>query len=186
MSHTEAVCVWTSRWKGLLRKPDIAGPTLYYCMSTGTNGLIKFRFNMYPSALLSQISFLVYDEDLILACSIWGKWPACASPIIEVVSVQKWAFVTATLLFVSVYCPAGCQNVTGDVWGNSEQGYRDVSKPRFFFALLCWLFLYARKLEMDVWEWGCFICPLCYRPQSCASLQSTLELCLTVSAGVSL
>ncbi|XP_076594012.1 discoidin, CUB and LCCL domain-containing protein 1 isoform X1 [Chaetodon auriga] len=28
---------------------------------------------------------------------------------------------------LSVYCPAGCQNVTGDVWGNSEHGYRDTS-----------------------------------------------------------
>ncbi|XP_058503011.1 discoidin, CUB and LCCL domain-containing protein 1 [Solea solea] len=28
---------------------------------------------------------------------------------------------------VSVYCPAGCKNVAGDVWGNSEQGYRDTS-----------------------------------------------------------
>lgn len=36
----------------------------------------------------------------------------------------------ALLLFVSVYCPAGCRNVTGDVWGSSEQGYRDVSKGR--------------------------------------------------------
>ncbi|XP_041649156.1 discoidin, CUB and LCCL domain-containing protein 1 [Cheilinus undulatus] len=27
----------------------------------------------------------------------------------------------------SVYCPAGCKDVTGDVWGNSEQGYRDTS-----------------------------------------------------------
>ncbi|XP_071326739.1 discoidin, CUB and LCCL domain-containing protein 1 isoform X2 [Trachinotus anak] len=26
-----------------------------------------------------------------------------------------------------VYCPAGCKNVTGDVWGNSEHGYRDTS-----------------------------------------------------------
>lgn len=28
---------------------------------------------------------------------------------------------------LNVYCPAGCKNVTGDVWGNSEQGYRDTS-----------------------------------------------------------
>ncbi|XP_072250577.1 discoidin, CUB and LCCL domain-containing protein 1 [Leuresthes tenuis] len=28
---------------------------------------------------------------------------------------------------LSAYCPAGCKNVTGDVWGNSEQGYRDTS-----------------------------------------------------------
>ncbi|XP_028985168.1 discoidin, CUB and LCCL domain-containing protein 1 isoform X2 [Betta splendens] len=28
---------------------------------------------------------------------------------------------------LSVYCPAGCKNVTGDVMGNSEQGYRDTS-----------------------------------------------------------
>ncbi|KAF0045262.1 hypothetical protein F2P81_001791 [Scophthalmus maximus] len=28
---------------------------------------------------------------------------------------------------LSVYCPAGCKNVTGDVWGNSEHGYRDTS-----------------------------------------------------------
>lgn len=31
----------------------------------------------------------------------------------------------------SVYCPAGCKNATGDVWGNSEQGYRDVSTQAF-------------------------------------------------------
>ncbi|XP_017288762.1 discoidin, CUB and LCCL domain-containing protein 1 isoform X2 [Kryptolebias marmoratus] len=28
---------------------------------------------------------------------------------------------------LTVYCPAGCKNATGDVWGNSEQGYRDTS-----------------------------------------------------------
>ncbi|MED6289284.1 hypothetical protein CHARACLAT_001270, partial [Characodon lateralis] len=28
---------------------------------------------------------------------------------------------------LSVYCPAGCKNVPGDIWGNSEQGYRDTS-----------------------------------------------------------
>lgn len=28
---------------------------------------------------------------------------------------------------LSVYCPAGCTNVTGDVWGNFQQGYRDTS-----------------------------------------------------------
>uniref|UniRef100_A0A3P8UZF5 Si:dkey-34d22.1 n=1 Tax=Cynoglossus semilaevis TaxID=244447 RepID=A0A3P8UZF5_CYNSE len=28
---------------------------------------------------------------------------------------------------LSVYCPAGCKDVAGDVWGNSEQGYRDTS-----------------------------------------------------------
>ncbi|XP_038567704.1 discoidin, CUB and LCCL domain-containing protein 1 isoform X1 [Micropterus salmoides] len=32
-----------------------------------------------------------------------------------------------SLLHLSVYCPAGCKNITGDVWGNSEQGYRDTS-----------------------------------------------------------
>ncbi|XP_039974007.1 discoidin, CUB and LCCL domain-containing protein 1 isoform X2 [Xiphias gladius] len=28
---------------------------------------------------------------------------------------------------LSVYCPAGCKNVTEEVWGNSEKGYRDTS-----------------------------------------------------------
>ncbi|XP_049587208.1 discoidin, CUB and LCCL domain-containing protein 1 isoform X2 [Syngnathus scovelli] len=28
---------------------------------------------------------------------------------------------------VRVYCPAGCKNVTGDIWGGPEQGYRDTS-----------------------------------------------------------
>ncbi|XP_037641695.1 discoidin, CUB and LCCL domain-containing protein 1 isoform X7 [Sebastes umbrosus] len=28
---------------------------------------------------------------------------------------------------LNVYCPAGCKNVTGDVWGSSELGYRDTS-----------------------------------------------------------
>ncbi|KAM6045572.1 discoidin, CUB and LCCL domain-containing protein 1-like isoform 2-T2 [Chlamydotis macqueenii] len=28
---------------------------------------------------------------------------------------------------VSVYCPAGCKDVDGDIWGNPSQGYRDTS-----------------------------------------------------------
>ncbi|XP_007559635.2 discoidin, CUB and LCCL domain-containing protein 1 isoform X1 [Poecilia formosa] len=28
---------------------------------------------------------------------------------------------------LSVYCPAGCKNVPGEIWGNSELGYRDTS-----------------------------------------------------------
>ncbi|KAM7420505.1 hypothetical protein PAMA_014967 [Pampus argenteus] len=28
---------------------------------------------------------------------------------------------------LNVYCPAGCKNAAGDVWGSSEQGYRDTS-----------------------------------------------------------
>uniref|UniRef100_A0A8C3FWT7 Discoidin, CUB and LCCL domain-containing protein 1 n=1 Tax=Chrysemys picta bellii TaxID=8478 RepID=A0A8C3FWT7_CHRPI len=28
---------------------------------------------------------------------------------------------------ISVFCPAGCKGVTGDIWGNAKQGYRDTS-----------------------------------------------------------
>uniref|UniRef100_A0A3Q2XKJ9 Si:dkey-34d22.1 n=1 Tax=Hippocampus comes TaxID=109280 RepID=A0A3Q2XKJ9_HIPCM len=28
---------------------------------------------------------------------------------------------------VRVYCPAGCKNVTGDIWGGPDRGYRDTS-----------------------------------------------------------
>ncbi|XP_066060766.1 discoidin, CUB and LCCL domain-containing protein 1-like isoform X2 [Chamaea fasciata] len=28
---------------------------------------------------------------------------------------------------VSVYCPAGCKDIHGDIWGNPSQGYRDTS-----------------------------------------------------------
>ncbi|KAM8796055.1 discoidin, CUB and LCCL domain-containing protein 1-like [Eudromia elegans] len=28
---------------------------------------------------------------------------------------------------VSVYCPAGCKGIAGDIWGNERQGYRDTS-----------------------------------------------------------
>ncbi|OXB60271.1 hypothetical protein ASZ78_011091, partial [Callipepla squamata] len=28
---------------------------------------------------------------------------------------------------VSVYCPAGCKDIEGDIWGNVKQGYRDTS-----------------------------------------------------------
>ncbi|KAM6295989.1 discoidin, CUB and LCCL domain-containing protein 1-like [Aegotheles albertisi] len=28
---------------------------------------------------------------------------------------------------VSVYCPAGCKDIAGDIWGNPTQGYRDTS-----------------------------------------------------------
>ncbi|KAM3613581.1 uncharacterized protein V6R79_001788 [Siganus canaliculatus] len=31
------------------------------------------------------------------------------------------------LQHLRVYCPAGCKEVAGDVWGNSDQGYRDTS-----------------------------------------------------------
>ncbi|KAK1190739.1 DCBD1 protein, partial [Pygoscelis papua] len=27
----------------------------------------------------------------------------------------------------SVYCPAGCKDIDGDIWGNPSQGYRDTS-----------------------------------------------------------
>ncbi|NWZ24080.1 DCBD1 protein, partial [Asarcornis scutulata] len=27
----------------------------------------------------------------------------------------------------SVYCPAGCKDIEGDIWGNARQGYRDTS-----------------------------------------------------------
>ncbi|KAK5862506.1 hypothetical protein PBY51_017895 [Eleginops maclovinus] len=39
--------------------------------------------------------------------------------------LQRGSHSSSQLL--SVFCPAGCKNVTGDVWGNSEQGYRDTS-----------------------------------------------------------
>ncbi|KAM7029309.1 transcription initiation factor TFIID subunit 12 isoform 14-T14 [Acridotheres tristis] len=29
--------------------------------------------------------------------------------------------------YVSVYCPAGCKDIHGDIWGNPSQGYRDTS-----------------------------------------------------------
>ncbi|XP_029818874.1 uncharacterized protein LOC103756288 [Manacus vitellinus] len=28
---------------------------------------------------------------------------------------------------ISVYCPAGCKDIHGDIWGNPSQGYRDTS-----------------------------------------------------------
>ncbi|KAM4656469.1 discoidin, CUB and LCCL domain-containing protein 1-like isoform 1-T1 [Amazona ochrocephala] len=28
---------------------------------------------------------------------------------------------------ISVYCPAGCKDIDGDIWGNPSQGYRDTS-----------------------------------------------------------
>ncbi|NXL38748.1 DCBD1 protein, partial [Glaucidium brasilianum] len=31
------------------------------------------------------------------------------------------------LVCFSVYCPAGCKDIDGDIWGNPSQGYRDTS-----------------------------------------------------------
>ncbi|KAM9724129.1 discoidin, CUB and LCCL domain-containing protein 1 isoform 2-T2 [Menidia menidia] len=39
--------------------------------------------------------------------------------------LQRGSHFTSPQL--SMYCPAGCKNVTGDIWGNSEKGYRDTS-----------------------------------------------------------
>ncbi|KAM8870120.1 discoidin, CUB and LCCL domain-containing protein 1 isoform 2-T2 [Spinachia spinachia] len=39
--------------------------------------------------------------------------------------LQRGSHSSSQLL--SAYCPAGCKDVKGDVWGNSEQGYRDTS-----------------------------------------------------------
>ena len=45
-----------------------------------------------------------------------------------------------SVLLLSVYCPAGCKDVpVGDVKGNSEQGYRDVSRAIGPVLLLNWL-----------------------------------------------
>ncbi|KAJ3598069.1 hypothetical protein NHX12_001583 [Muraenolepis orangiensis] len=44
----------------------------------------------------------------------------------ELISCQKRGTHFSSDQF-SVYCPAGCTNVSGDVTGNSEQGYRDTS-----------------------------------------------------------
>lgn len=76
-----------------------------------------------------QILFRVYSEDLILTRHFLGKstFPAIESAGMD----QCLCSLRAVLSFLSVYCPAGCKNVTGDVSGNSEQGYRDVSTPRF-------------------------------------------------------
>lgn len=41
--------------------------------------------------------------------------------------LQRGSHFSSQYLSGSVYCPAGCKNVTGDVWGSSEQGYRDTS-----------------------------------------------------------
>ncbi|XP_072316344.1 discoidin, CUB and LCCL domain-containing protein 1 [Eucyclogobius newberryi] len=41
--------------------------------------------------------------------------------------LQRGSHFSSLYLSGSVYCPAGCKNVTGDVWGSSEQGYRDTS-----------------------------------------------------------
>lgn len=32
-----------------------------------------------------------------------------------------------THLFSSVFCPGGCKDVAGEIWGQHGQGYRDVS-----------------------------------------------------------
>ncbi|KAF3839941.1 hypothetical protein F7725_018658 [Dissostichus mawsoni] len=44
----------------------------------------------------------------------------------DLISCLKRGSHSSTHL-LSVYCPAGCKDVTGDVWGNSEKGYRDTS-----------------------------------------------------------
>ena len=44
-----------------------------------------------------------------------------------------------SVLLLSVYCPAGCKDVPGEVIGNSEQGYRDVSRAIRPVLLLNWL-----------------------------------------------
>ncbi|NXA06306.1 DCBD1 protein, partial [Sapayoa aenigma] len=39
---------------------------------------------------------------------------------------QDQALTPLTMHF-SVYCPAGCKDIHGDIWGNPSQGYRDTS-----------------------------------------------------------
>jgi hypothetical protein len=47
-----------------------------------------------------------------------------------------------SVLLLSVYCPAGCKDVPGEVTGNSEQGYRDVSRAIGPVLLLNWLHIF--------------------------------------------
>lgn len=111
--------------------------------------------------LLFQISFLVYNEDLILALSIWGQLLFYIS---HNTSFAR-SVLRVVLWFCSVYCPAGCKNVTGDVWGNSEQGYRDVStlhiiRPRWFKPFIGWgsclkVALFSSAADISPVQVGC-------------------------------
>ncbi|NWW89171.1 DCBD1 protein, partial [Rhynochetos jubatus] len=40
---------------------------------------------------------------------------------------QERALPPLPALCFSVYCPAGCKDIDGDIWGNPSQGYRDTS-----------------------------------------------------------
>ncbi|NXK67290.1 DCBD1 protein, partial [Sylvietta virens] len=38
-----------------------------------------------------------------------------------------WSSDPSLTMCFSVYCPAGCKDIHGDIWGNPSQGYRDTS-----------------------------------------------------------
>ncbi|NWV12564.1 DCBD1 protein, partial [Ptilonorhynchus violaceus] len=42
-------------------------------------------------------------------------------------SGQEGSLTPPLTMCFSVYCPAGCKDIHGDIWGNPSQGYRDTS-----------------------------------------------------------
>lgn len=100
VSHRICLCVveWMARWGDYV---SLRYWVPHHTIQVHQHIQFKFvfilrsvNFDISLSVVLLQVSFLVYNEDLILARSIWGKWLISTFPIIESVSAEQWVLLT--------------------------------------------------------------------------------------------
>ncbi|XP_078094384.1 discoidin, CUB and LCCL domain-containing protein 1 [Mustelus asterias] len=90
---------------------------------TSNVGTVEFRSSAHISGRGFLLSYATTDHSDLISCLEKG------------IHYSQQHF--------SKYCPAGCKNVTGDVWGNLRQGYRDTS-------VLCKAAIHAGAIADDL------------------------------------
>ncbi|NXD14960.1 DCBD1 protein, partial [Nothocercus nigrocapillus] len=84
-----------------------AGPTAPLLVTNASAVTVLFNSSSHRSGRGILLSYATSEHPDLVSCLVKGTH--------------------YTQEHVSVYCPAGCKDIPGDIWGNVRQGYRDTS-----------------------------------------------------------
>uniref|UniRef100_A0A8C4V1R1 Discoidin, CUB and LCCL domain-containing protein 1 n=1 Tax=Falco tinnunculus TaxID=100819 RepID=A0A8C4V1R1_FALTI len=84
-----------------------AGPTTPLLLTNSSTVTVLFNSTSHRSGRGLLLSYATSQHPDLVSCLVRGTH--------------------YTQEHVSVYCPAGCKDIDGDIWGNPSQGYRDTS-----------------------------------------------------------